>query len=154
MEDREIGRLKRLLFWSWCLIVFLIISAIIDVIFWFNAQFKSIKKQINESRTQQIIEKPGKDGYTPVKGVDYFDGTDGVAGHNGVNGLNAVNTITLQPIYSNVPIPGPQGEVGPDGAQGQTGKTGPVTFVQQLPTGEWQCRFGDDINWQPITECR
>ena len=29
----------------------------------------------------------GKDGYTPVKGVDYFDGKDGI-GKDGIDGVN------------------------------------------------------------------
>ena len=34
--------------------------------------------------------KDGKDGYTPVKGVDYFDGKDGQDGKNGLDGSTPV----------------------------------------------------------------
>ena len=34
--------------------------------------------------------KDGKDGYTPVKGVDYFDGKDGKNGENGEDGYTPV----------------------------------------------------------------
>lgn len=33
----------------------------------------------------------GEDGYTPVKGVDYFDGKDGMDGKNGANGKDGVS---------------------------------------------------------------
>lgn len=36
----------------------------------------------------------GKDGYTPVKGVDYFDGKDGKDGKDGQNGKNGVDGKT------------------------------------------------------------
>lgn len=35
----------------------------------------------------------GKDGYTPVKGVDYFDGKDGTDGKNGVDGHTPVKGV-------------------------------------------------------------
>ena len=41
----------------------------------------------------------GKDGYTPVKGVDYFDGEDGVNGKDGVNGADGVSpTLSVAEI--------------------------------------------------------
>lgn len=33
----------------------------------------------------------GKDGYNPVKGVDYFDGKNGVDGKDGIDGKDGVN---------------------------------------------------------------
>lgn len=35
----------------------------------------------------------GKDGYTPVKGVDYFDGKDGVNGRDGQDGYTPVKGV-------------------------------------------------------------
>jgi hypothetical protein len=34
--------------------------------------------------------KDGKDGYTPIKGVDYFDGKDGKDGIDGTNGYTPI----------------------------------------------------------------
>lgn len=51
----------------------------------------------------------GEDGYTPQKGVDYFDGKDGVDGKNGKDG------------YS--PIKGVDYFDGADGPAGKDGKT-------------------------------
>lgn len=36
--------------------------------------------------------EPGEDGYTPIKGVDYFDGVDGKDGANGKDGKDYVLT--------------------------------------------------------------
>lgn len=36
----------------------------------------------------RIKGEPGQDGYTPVKGVDYFDGKDGQDGHTPVKGVD------------------------------------------------------------------
>ena len=46
----------------------------------------------------------GEDGYTPVKGVDYFDGEpgkDGVAGKDGVNGQDGVDGKSAYEIWLN-----------------------------------------------------
>ena len=49
--------------------------------------------------------KPGKDGYTPVKGVDYFDGAPGPAGKDGYTPVKGVDYFD-----------------GKDGAPGKDGK--------------------------------
>lgn len=36
---------------------------------------------------------PGKDGYTPVKGVDYFDGKDGLPGKDGAPGVSPAASV-------------------------------------------------------------
>jgi len=59
----------------------------------------------------------GSDGYTPIKGVDYFDGVDGV-GMDGINGYTPVKGIDY--------FDGLNGKdgVGKDGANGSDGKDG------------------------------
>lgn len=52
----------------------------------------------------------GKDGYTPVKGVDYFDGIDGINGSDGADGKT--------------PVKGVDYFDGVDGKDGQNGKDG------------------------------
>lgn len=49
----------------------------------------------------------GADGYTPIKGVDYFDGTNGQDGRDGVDGYTPVKGVDYF-----------------DGAKGETGATG------------------------------
>ena len=59
---------------------------------------------------------PGIDGYTPIKGVDYFDGEDGLIGKDGTQGIQGI-----QGIQGEV---GPKGEDGKDGLIGKDGKDG------------------------------
>lgn len=44
--------------------------------------------ELTEEQIAALKGKDGKDGYTPVKGVDYFDGKDGINGKDGVDGKN------------------------------------------------------------------
>lgn len=56
----------------------------------------------------------GKDGYTPKKGVDYFDGADGKDGINGRDGVDGKNGI--------------DGKNGKDGAEGKNGADGQSAY--------------------------
>lgn len=60
---------------------------------------------------------PGKDGYTPIKGVDYFDGKDG---YTPVKGVDYFDGAT-----------GPIGPVGPTGPQGETGPKGDAYIITE-----------------------
>lgn len=62
---------------------------------------------------------PGKDGYTPVKGVDYFDGKDGQDGKPGKDGLDGESIV------------GPQG---PKGDRGERGPAGSPDTGMQIVT--------------------
>ena len=61
----------------------------------------------------------GKDGYTPVKGVDYFDGQPGKDGSDGKDGYTPKKGIDYFDGQQ-----GPQGEQGLQGEQGEPGKDG------------------------------
>lgn len=71
----------------------------------------------------------GKDGYTPVKGKDYFDGEDGQPGEDG-NGiksavLNADYTLTLTfDDGTSYTTPSIRGATGSAGKDGQNGSNG------------------------------
>jgi hypothetical protein len=67
--------------------------------------------------------KDGADGYTPVKGVDYFDGKDGAAGAPGYTPIKGVDYFDGQPGKD-----GAAGPAGPAGAAGAPGYT-PVKGV-------------------------
>lgn len=82
-----------------------------------------------------------KDGYTPIKNVDYVDGIDGV---DGKDGTNAVSTHTETTIVKEIPIPGQDGRDGRDGRDGKDAKNmsiaiDPETCVLSL---KWD---GDDF---------
>ncbi len=81
---------------------------------------------------------PGNDGYTPVKGVDYFDGEKGDPGNDGHTPVKGVDYFDgapgeIGPTGLTGPkgdpgIQGPQGEPGPSGQDGADGHT-PVKGV-------------------------
>ena len=75
--------------------------------------------------------KDGKDGYTPIKGVDYFDGKDGQDGQNGKDGISVTHEwndtrlkITSASGTSSADLKGQQGEQGPQGEKGDVGPKG------------------------------
>ena len=49
---------------------------------------------VGEKGEQGLKGDPGEDGYTPIKGVDYFDGEQGPPGKDGVN-ATATNVATI-----------------------------------------------------------
>lgn len=72
----------------------------------------------------------GKDGYTPVKGVDYFDGENGANGKDGVNGADGVSpTLSVAEITGGhrvtiTDVNGTQTFDVMDGVDGQNGADG------------------------------
>lgn len=54
---------------------------------------ESIRGEKGPQGLQGIPGRDGQDGYTPIKGVDYFDGKDGANGKDGKDGKNGTNGI-------------------------------------------------------------
>lgn len=87
----------------------------------------------------------GKDGYIPIKGIDYSDGKDGINGKNGVNGQDGQSIV------------GPVGPTGPSGPQGDRGEAGepgaPARAEEQQCTGtppQIQHRYQGDDGWTTL----
>ena len=73
----------------------------------------------------------GADGYTPVKGVDYFDGVDGTDGSDGDSAyqawLDAGNSGTTTAFLNS--LVGADGADGTDGIPGTNGVNGVTTYT-------------------------
>lgn len=144
MNEDEAKRLKRIIY---------ILSAIVfiftvGVTTWASVEFGRMKAIIAAIETPQVINGiDGKDAYTPQKNIDYFDGIDGS------NGTNAISTQTIieKPIYTNVPVPGPQGDMGIPGPQGDPGVT--ILIRTNPETRLEECKVLGDVAWQPIEDC-
>lgn len=73
-----------------------------------------IKSSIDSLKKEKYT---AKDGYTPQKGIDYFDGKDGIDARNGRDGRDSisVNTIEKETIVKEIAVNGNNGNNGRDG---------------------------------------
>lgn len=82
-------------------------------------------------KVSEIVGPKGDPGYTPIKGIDYFDGKDGIVGKDGEPGKDGVSathswngttlTITSASGTSSADLKGEQGNPGKDGEKGDSG---------------------------------
>lgn len=140
--------IHRIFIWSIILLIIVLsginlyltlkISALNDL---HSNNFSSLDQKISnlQNKINSIPNNEGlKDGYTPVKGIDYFDGNNGKDGYaiNGIDGKDSKSTHILEKetIIKEVPIPGPPG----------------LTPEIQCNTlkNRWEIRFGIDSNYQ------
>ena len=93
----------------------------------------------------------GKDGYTPVKGVDYFDGKDGQKGSDGysptvdVSKVGKTTTIYITDVNGTEQATVKDGE---DGANGKDGNPGVYIGSGDMPDGYF---VQIDPNGKPLT---
>jgi hypothetical protein len=83
---------------------------------------------------------PGNDGYTPVKGIDYFDGIQGMPGETGTQGIQGVKGDTgeqgiqgLPGVDGYTPIKGVDYFDGLQGDKGDPGEAA-LNVITSLPT--------------------
>lgn len=99
--------------------------------------------------------KPGKDGYTPVKGIDYFDGAPGKDGKNGKDGRDGADGYTpIKGVDYRDGIDGKDGRNGVDGKNGKDGADGytPVKGVDYFTDADKQELVQDVLNALPNAE--
>lgn len=154
--EQELKRLRRII----TVLSVLVLVLMFGTIIWGSLEISRLKSVIAAIPSQETIQpRAGVDGYTPIKGVDYFDGKDGA------DSLST-RTIIEQPIYTNVSV-GPTEEqvaqaitdyctarencVGEEGARGPIGRT--IFLRLNTLLGVEQCRYAGDDSWLPIEEC-
>lgn len=88
-------------------------KAILDTVLDNTVQIENLWEMVPKLKVQPINGQDGKDGYTPIKGVDYFDGKDGesIIGPKGDPGESII------------------GPVGPRGPKGEDGKDADATQI-------------------------
>lgn len=103
-------------------------------------------KDANGTKTATINDgsdgAAGKDGYTPQKNVDYFDGQPGKDGQNGKDGVSVTHswsgttlTVTSASGTSSVNLKGDKGDTGSPGSNGSNGAPGVgISSVTQTTT--------------------
>ena len=82
-------------------------------------------------KSMDLQGEKGDDGYTPQKGVDYFDGEDGKDGENGADGVSVTHEwdgtvlrVTSASGTTEADLKGDKGDKGDPGEKGETGAQG------------------------------
>lgn len=87
-----------------------------------NVSTITIKNQLGETKQVNVFDgEKGVDGYTPQKGIDYFDGKDGLDGIDGYTPVKGVDYFD-----------GKDGATGPQGIPGVAGKDAKINGVNAL----------------------
>lgn len=118
--------------------------------------------EVMDSITQP---EDGEDGYTPVKGVDYFDGERGprgFKGEKGDDGEDSTSKYVTETIIKEVPVKGEDGKDGYTPVKGVDyfdGKT-PVLRCNESKN-RWESKYSGSDNWTIVrnendqpAECR
>lgn len=134
------GRLKNFVMWAViALIVFLSALNVILTVHTSNENSKSVEEKIQiikdmiRKEPEIIKEIRGLDGYTPVKGVDYFDGQKGDTGDQGLKGDT-----------------GETGKTGQKGEDGQNGKDAYFDIRCNQNRNRWEVKFSPEDSWQVL----
>lgn len=155
MDDREHKRLIRLLIASWFILLILFVVAC----FYGTFKLRDLRFQVAYIEKEEGPKgEPGEVGQsgltvTGPQGLQGPQGPQGLPGEPGPIGAQGA-TGSQGPEGP----PGPQGEQGPPGPEGPQGEQGPqgrtVFYRQNVLTGEEECRYADNTDWQPIEECQ
>ena len=107
------------------------------------AQNNNLERLIKEN-PDKVVYVQAKDGYTPIKGKDYFDGSAG---------LNAMSFSITNTTIKEVAIPGPQGLPGV-GINGVDGKDAPIQEIRiNVTTGDLESKLTDASFWRVLVPC-
>lgn len=125
----------------------LMLATNLGVIYFMIKTSQNIPNQIKDTVRKEVnlITIP-KDGYTPIKGIDYFDGLSvkgeqGIAGKDGMNGANGINGVNGQNGYT--PVKGIDYIDGQDGVDGKT----PILRCN-ISKDRWEVSYNNGISWQ------
>lgn len=95
-----------------------------------------------DNKTNKVVVYQGKDAYTPVKGIDYFDG---------VNGTNSVSFSIKETVLKEVPVVGP---IGPSGSNGKDGLDAPIQEIRVNPdNGDLESKLTNTKFWTTLITC-
>lgn len=148
----ELERLRRILVIQ-ALVILIFIIAGASVI---SIGLSRMRHQVTQIRDAQATIQMPKDGRTPVKGVDYFDGQDSVSTHT-VEKHTVVEKqeIIKQPTDEQVDAAIERycsvrnDCVGEEGPRGPTGRSVITRVVGDI----MECKFLGDEIWLPLSRC-
>lgn len=129
--------------WVFIALLLLLLTTVANyLIFLKIPSYESVESYLDKRLQALHVEagKDGQNGYTPIKGVDYFDGKDGKDGRDGADGQQGL-----------------QGEKGETGAKGETGDKGDIGDAGKTPEircnvnkNVWQVRYSEEENWRTL----
>jgi len=114
-----------------------------------TTQLSNLKRSIDD-KTSKVVIYQAKDGYTPVKGIDYFDGS---------SGINAVSYSRTETVVKEVPLMGNTGDEGktPPCYYEDTQCRGTNAATQELRinpyTGDLESKLTDADFWTTLVPC-
>lgn len=160
MEDREYKRLRRLIIRSFMALLVILVA----ITFAGSYQLKYLKSQLASKSNRQVVQQTIVQQMPPTpEHLQLVEGPEGKKGDSvqgqpgesitGAAGENAtadqIAVAVANYLKTNPPASGKDGEKGAMGAAGK------VVFVNlNILTGLWECRYGTDLQWQPIEECK
>lgn len=141
------------------LIILIVLVGILTIVQF--GQYTGLDSRITDVvRSAYHLGRDGKDGYTPIKNVDYFDGRDGL------NGQDGVNTTVHDYTQTTITLSGTNGEKGDTGKSAyeiwlDLGNTGTEQdFIDSLKQvnypdfrcntvkNRWEIKYPGDETWQ------
>lgn len=152
--DKQDKRLKQIIAVSWITIILILVLGTAFLSYSFDKMDKRIVDVVQHEIKSSLPQV--KDGERGPQGLQGLQGERGDMGTRGPQGSNSTSTLTIvqQPVYTNVPVAGPQGEPGVEGAEGPQGPAGRTVFIRQNPeTAAIECRYSGDTNWYPAENC-
>lgn len=121
-------------------LIFILIVLVGILVFLQISQYIGIDVKI-KSAVESVNLKNGKDGYTPIKGIDYIDGKDGITpikGKDYFDGKDGSDGI------------GQKGDPGEKGKDGSNGLTPELRCNTQK--NRWEVKYESSESWRVLGE--
>lgn len=136
---------KRIVVTTWFMMALMILSNIIAIVLLVDAKLSlkpEIKKYVSEEISKIEIKTPsnginGINGYTPIFGVDYFNGKDG---KDSVSTTTTIIEKTIEQVTVN----------GIDGINGTNGLTPMIRC--NTTKNRWEYRYDVNDGWQALND--
>lgn len=146
-------RLTRYIVFGGLFIILLLCGIIAYIITDLSLKDQRIFKLENFAKNVKVY-----NGINGDQGIQGPQGIQGIAGMKGDKGDRGDEGQPGQSIIGPQGVQGPQGQQGAQGEKGETGEKGndgKTIFTRTNPlTGDQECRYAGNTEWQPEEECR
>jgi len=135
---------------TWLVFILIILVAVLIILQLRQQDF--IEFRINSAFQGISITagKDGKDGYTPVKGIDYFDGVNGYTPIKNVDYFDGYTPVKGVDYFDGRDGQSIKGDKGDKGDQGEHGRTPSIRCNVEL--NQWEVKYEGDEDWTILGE--